>query len=257
MVKPIKACIKDKLEVLIFDSREQMGQAAYEAYQDKVISKLSKQDEVRAVFAAAHSQDDFLMCLSQDRSIDFRKIVAFHMDEYIGLPENAPQKFGTFLKKAIFSKVPFKSVNYIQSGSSTIQDECARYSRLLHERPLDIVSMGIGENGHIAFNDPAEAHFYEKNWIKETRLDAICRQQQVNDGEFLHFEDVPQTAFTLTIPALMSCEQVICIVPTARKAEAVYKMLQEPVSEMCPASILRMHDHAKLFLDKEAANKII
>lgn len=255
MKKPVRTLKRGKLEVRVYATREDMGEAAYESYKRQVSAILSQQDSARAVFAAAHSQDDFLACLSRDNCIDFSKITAFHMDEYIGLKEEAPQKFGQFLKKAIFSKRHFGKVNYIQSGGDP-QEECKRYEALLREKPLDIVSLGIGENGHIAFNDPAEARFDEKCWVKTVHLDDVCRLQQVHDGEFAAVIDVPKTALTMTVPALMSCKSVVCIVPTRLKARAVRDMLDGPISEECPASALRLHDNAVLFLDDDAASLI-
>ena len=175
------------------------------------------------------------------------------MDEYMGLGKDAPQNFGNFLKRAIFIKKPFHQVNYVQSDAIDINAECMRYEKLLREAPLDIVSLGIGENGHLAFNDPHEAKFDDKQWVRQTSLDNVSRQQQVNDGEFTHIDQVPKQALTLTIPALMSCKYVVGIVPTNRKAQAVYNALYGPITEKCPASILRTHKNAALFLDKDAA----
>lgn len=246
----------DKLNVEIYDSRQEMGEAAYRLYKKHVLELMENQENIRAIFAAAHSQDDFLKALAGDTEIDFTRITGFHMDEYMGLGKEARQNFGNFLRKAIFSRKPFRKVNYVQSDATDIGAECKRYEQLLKEAPMDIVSMGIGENGHIAFNDPHEARFDEEIWVRQTSLDVICRQQQVNDGEFASLDKVPENALTLTIPALMSCKKVICIVPTERKAEAVYNTLFGPISESCPASVLRMHPDATLFLDKEAAKLI-
>lgn len=257
MKNAIKTFTVDTLRVEIYESRRAMGAAACEAYRKHVLDMMKTQEEVRAIFAAAHSQDDFLQALAEDTQIDFARITGFHMDEYMGLGKEAPQNFGNFLRKAIFSRKPFRKVNYVQSDATDIGAECTRYEKLLREAPLDIVSMGIGENGHIAFNDPHEARFDEKAWVRQTSLDVICRQQQVNDGEFACLDDVPQSALTLTIPALMSCKKVICIVPTGRKAEAVYNTLYGPISESCPASVLRTHPDATLFLDKESAKLIL
>lgn len=256
MQRPIKIFKVDQLNVVIYESRGEMEYAAYKAYTQAVLNYMETQSEIRAVFAAAHSQDEFLAALEKDKAIDYSRINAFHMDEYIGLTEDAPQKFGHFLREAIFSKKPFKKVNYINSEAD-VPTECARYGALLREAPLDIVSLGIGENGHIAFNDPAEADFADKAWLKEVHLDDICRQQQVNDGEFSSIDEVPKTAYTATITALMSCKCAICIVPTERKSRAVYNALNGEISESCPASILRRHDNATLFLDGEAAKLIL
>jgi glucosamine-6-phosphate deaminase len=253
MKKPIRQFSVDSLQVYVYESRSDMGTAAYEHYKFCINQHLTDGDNIRAIFAAAHSQSDFLNALVNDKDIDFGRIEAFHMDEYLGLGKDAPQNFGNFLKNAIFSKKPFHKVHYVQSDTTDIPAECLRYETLLKAFPLDIVSLGIGENGHLAFNDPHEAKFDAEQWVRETTLDDISRQQQVNDGEFPNIDQVPKHALTLTIPALMSCKSVVGIVPTKRKARAVFDALYGPVSEKCPASILRTHQDAVLFLDKAAA----
>ncbi len=253
MKKPVRQFTIDSLQVYVYESRSEMGIAAYEHYKSCINQFLIKGDRIRAIFAAAHSQSDFLDALVDDNDIDFGRIEAFHMDEYMGLGKDAPQNFGNFLKKAIFSRKPFRKVHYLESDATDIPAECLRYETLLKDAPLDIVSLGIGENGHLAFNDPHEAKFDTKQWVRETTLDDISRRQQVNDGEFSSIDQVPRKALTLTIPALMSCKSIIGIVPTKRKAQAVFDALYGPVSEKCPASILRTHNNAVLFLDKTAA----
>lgn len=202
MKNEIRTIQVDSLRVRVYETRREMGIAAYELYKQHVAGLLAEQQKIRSIFAAAHSQDDFLTALAADQEIDFTRITAFHMDEYMGLGKEAPQNFGNFLRKAIFSKKPFEQVHYVNSDAEDIGAECIRYEALLRESPLDIVSMGIGENGHVAFNDPHEAKFTETAWVRETTLDRVCRQQQVNDGEFESLEQVPESALTLTIPAL-------------------------------------------------------
>lgn len=250
-MKIIKQFKIDSLQVYVYESRRDMGVAAYECYKKNIL-QLPVDKAVRAIFAAAHSQSDFYEALVSDCEMDFSNMDAFHMDEYMGLGPNASQNFGNFLRREVFSKKTFHKVNYVQSDASDIDTECSRYENLLREAPLDIVSLGIGENGHLAFNDPHEAKFDDKRWVRQTSLDDISRQQQVNDGEFDHIDQVPKQALTLTIPALMSCKYIVGIVPTKRKAQAVYNTLYGPISEKCPASILRTHKNASLFLDKEA-----
>ncbi len=243
----------DKLTVYVCDTREAMGRAAYEFYRDRVCALLQEQPLVRAIYAAAHSQDEFLHALVADTDIDFARIDAFHMDEYFGLGESAPQKFGHFLTERLFARKPFARVNLIRSEAPDIEAEARRYEALLRQCPIDITSLGIGENGHIAFNDPHEARFDDPCWVRRTTLDDTCRQQQVNDGEFGSLNEVPTSAYTLTVPALMASRILVGIVPNGHKAEAVRRTLCEPVSEACPASILRTHDDAVLFLDRDAA----
>ena len=178
------------------------------------------------------------------------------MDEYIGLPENAPQKFGNFLKDAIFGKVPFKSVHYIDGSAPDIEAECERYSSLIGKLKPDAVFMGIGENGHIAFNDPHVAFFNDKKLVKKVKLDEACRTQQVNDGCFKKLEDVPTHALTLTIPALMDAGYHFCVVPGSTKAQAVFDTLTGDISESCPASVLRKYDGCILYLDSDSGRDI-
>lgn len=243
----------DKLDVVVCDTREEAGRAAYEFYRDRVAAMLREQPLVRAVFAAAHSQDEFLARLAADRTLDFGRIDAFHMDEYFGLDAAAPQRFGRFLTERLFARKPFARVNLIRSEAADIESEARRYEALLRQCPIDITSLGIGENGHLAFNDPHEADFDDPRWVRRTTLDDTCRLQQVHDGEFSALDEVPCSAYTLTIPALLSSRTLVGIVPGRRKAEAVRRTLYGPVSEACPASILRTHDDATLFLDREAA----
>lgn len=158
------------------------------------------------------------------------------------------------MKDRIFSKKPFKRVYYIDPTTATPEKEAERYEEILRQHPMDICILGVGENGHIAFNDPAEADFNDPRWVKPVHLDEKCRQQQVNDGCFATIDDVPKTAMTVTIPGLLRAKAMFCVVPTRRKAEAVRRMLTEPVSEKCPASILRTKNAVKFYADSDAAS---
>jgi glucosamine-6-phosphate deaminase len=193
-----------------------------------------------------------LEALIAEEGIDWGRVHALHMDEYVNLPADAPQGFGNFLRRAIFDKVPFASVNLIGTDADS-EATCARYDALLTEHPVDIVCMGIGENGHIAFNDPHVADFNDPLKIKKVDLDQKCRQQQVNDGCFQTIDQVPTHALTLTIPTLYNVENVFCVVPAASKAEAVKNTVTGPVSEACPASILRRHANAILYVDADSS----
>ncbi|MBR5660788.1 MAG: glucosamine-6-phosphate deaminase [Bacteroidales bacterium] len=246
----------DKLSVRIFDSRESMGAAAASEAAACLRDILSKKEEVNVVFAAAPSQNEFLAALSKAEGIDWGKVSALHMDEYVGLPEDAPQGFGNFLRRAIFDKVPFKEVFHI--GSQLPKEEAvARYDKILSERHIDIVFMGIGENGHIAFNDPHVADFDDPLRIKEVDLDLKCRTQQVHDGCFTTLEEVPEYALTLTCPVLFGADHLFCVVPAETKAEAARAMLRGPITETCPASILRRHEDATLYLDRDSGRFVL
>lgn len=244
---------KDKLTVEIYENRTLMGEAAARDIKAKIVELLSKKSEINMIFAAAPSQNDVLKALVEDKVIEWNRVNAYHMDEYIGLDKDAPQGFGNFLKAHIFGLVSFKSVNYIDITATDPEAEAERYGKLLKENSTDIVVMGIGENGHIAFNDPPVADFQDKKMVKPVKLDEICRQQQVNDGCFASLDKVPTHAMTLTVPALVRAPYLFCIVPAPTKAKAVYETLNGSIDEHCPASILRTHSNAKLYLDNESS----
>lgn len=246
----------DKLKVNIYDCRKCMGRAAAEDVKAAIGELLKTKPEINMIFAAAPSQNEVLEALATDREIEWERVNAYHMDEYIGLSKDAPQGFGNFLKAHIFGLAPFKSVHYIDSAASDPEAEADRYGELIRNNPPDIVVMGIGENGHIAFNDPPVADFSDRRTAKPVKLDEVCRNQQVNDGCFKSIDEVPKYAITLTVPALVSAPKLFCIVPAATKADAVYKTLRGEISEKCPASILRRQDDATLYLDPDSSAKL-
>ena len=227
-----------------------MGTAAATAAAKFIRHSLSEQETVRAIFAAAPSQNEMLAALVVAEGIDWNRVEAFHMDEYIGLDATAPQRFGMWLKERLFDRLPFRAVHLIETD---IARPVERYEELLRSAPIDLVCLGIGENGHIAFNDPPVANFDDPVWVKIVDLEEACRQQQVNDGCFPTFDDVPRKAITLTIPALLSGRRLVCTVPGPTKRQAVYKTLRDPISTACPATILRNHVGCTLFLDKDSA----
>lgn len=243
----------DHLKVLICDTREELGRRAADEVADYLKDVMSASDEVNMIFAAAPSQNEFLYYLSQKPEIDWRKGQAFHMDEYVGLADDAPQRFGRYLDRHIFSKVPFRKVNYLRPQE---RESMAAYEALFQHGRADACFMGIGENGHIAFNDPAMADLFDTYWMKEVSLDDVCRMQQVHDGCFASIEDVPKHAVSLTVPALLRSRRLFCMVPGATKARAVRAMLREPISMECPASSLRLHPNATLYLDRESAEEL-
>ena len=249
----MKTLKKDLLTVNIYDSRDEMGKAAGADIKACILKLLEKKETINMIFAAAPSQNEVLASLAEDKEIPWNRVNAFHMDEYIGLSADAPQGFGNFLKNAIFGRAPFKSVNYINISATDANAECERYSKLLEENPTDIVVMGIGENGHIAFNDPPVADFKDTKKVKPVQLDEVCRQQQVNDGCFATINDVPKTAITLTCPTLFSGDYLFCIVPAPTKANAVKATICGEIGEACPATILRRHENAILYLDPDSS----
>jgi len=247
---------KDKLTVKIYSSRDELGQASACGAGNMIKELLESQENINVIFAAAPSQNEFLENLINQDGIDWNRINAFHMDEYIGLPQTAPQGFGNFLKERIFSKRPFRSINYLNGQYESKDEECTRYTQFLAANPVDIVCMGIGENGHIAFNDPHVADFNDKALVKVVELDTQCRQQQVNDGCFESIDQVPTHALTLTIPALLKARFIYCMVPGTTKAQAVANTIEQEVSERCPSTILRSHSAAIMYLDQESSSKL-
>ena len=241
------------MSVNIYDTRKNMGAAAAADIAACIKELLGRKSEIYMIFAAAPSQNEMLEALIADKEIEWNRVHALHMDEYVNLPSDAPQGFGNFLRRAIFDRVPFASVNLIGTDADS-EATCRRYDALLAANKVDIVCMGIGENGHIAFNDPHVADFNDPCRIKKVDLDQKCRQQQVNDGCFQTIDQVPTHALTLTIPTLYTVANIFCVVPAATKAEAVKNTVNGPVSEICPASILRTHDNAVLYTDSDSAS---
>lgn len=247
----IKEIEKDNLKIKVLRNREALGATAAESVYVKILDLFKTEPYINMIFAAAPSQNEFLTALLT-KEIDWSRINAFHMDEYIGLDTAAPQGFGNFLKAGLFDHVTFNSVHFINGNAGDVKAECIRYESLLKEFPPHIVCMGIGENTHLAFNDPHVADFNDKMMVKIVDLDLECRQQQVNDGCFSIIEKVPEYAITLTIPTLFSGKYLFCMVPGEKKARAVYHTVAEEIGEAYPSTILRTHPQALMFADMQS-----
>lgn len=248
----IKEIEKDNLKIKVLKNRDVLGAVAAEAVCLKISDLLKTEPYINMIFAAAPSQNEFLTALLGKR-VDWSRINAFHMDEYIGLDADAPQGFGNFLKAGLFDHVAFNSVHYINGNAIDVKAECIRYESLLDEFPPDIVCLGIGENTHLAFNDPHVADFDDTVNVKIVDLDQECRQQQVNDGCFPIIEKVPRYAITLTIPTLFSGKYLFCMVPGEKKARAVYHTVVEEISEAYPSTVLRKHPEVLMFTDMQSS----
>jgi glucosamine-6-phosphate deaminase len=245
---------KDKLKVTVFETRPELGEAAAEAFAKKVAEVRENKDEVNIIFASAPSQNEFLDNLKK-KQIAWNRMNAFHMDEYVGLDIDAAPGFAHYLRERLFKFVSCKAVHYM-NGTADPVAECARYAALLTKYPIDIVCLGIGENTHLAFNDPHVADFNDPEIVKIVDLDEKCRLQQVNDGCFATLEEVPKLALTITIPALLVAGYASAVVPGELKADAIYHTINSEISERYPSTLLRTHPNAVLFVDEKSAQKL-
>jgi glucosamine-6-phosphate deaminase len=242
----------DRLRVIVSDDRAPMGKAAGAHAARAIQSAIERTGAARIILASAPSQNETLASLLA-AEVDWSRVTIFHMDEYLGLPADHPQTFRAYQRANVLSKITPRAFHGIAGENADAEAECARYSALLTEAPIDVCCLGIGENGHLAFNDPPVADFADSALVKVVELDTLCRQQQVNDGCFPSLADVPTHALTLTIPALMAARELICTVPGPRKADAVRATLKGEITTACPASIMRRHANAALYLDAAAA----
>ncbi len=243
----------DNLAVHIFDTREAMGKAAADDAAKRINEIIAKNGVANIIFAAAPSQNDLIEGLLE-QDIDWTKIRAFQQDEYIGISEDEPAGFGNFLRDAVYDKVPLKEIYYLLTATSEVEAKIKEYSNLLTRYPIDLIFLGVGENGHLAFNDPPVADFDDPKRLKPVQLDNVCRQQQVNDNCFTALADVPTQALTLTLSFIRSVPEAICVVPTGRKAQAIECALHGEITTQCPASILRKLPNATLYLDRDSAS---
>jgi glucosamine-6-phosphate deaminase len=238
----------------VFDSRAALGRAAAADIAAFLRARLGATDAVSAVFAAAPSQTETLGALAAERGIAWDRVFAFHLDEYVGASAESAHSFRRYLMENLLGKVTPAGFEGLRGEATDLAAECARYAGEWTKNPPVVGLIGIGENGHIAFNDPPHSRFLDTETVRIVELTHECRVQQVNDGTFADLEAVPKAALTVSIPAIQGIRELFIMVPGARKAEAVKAALEGPVSEACPASILRMHPNAALFLDRESAS---
>ncbi len=246
---------KDHLRVKIYEESEEIAVAAAEFVSFWLDFAISQIGQANLILGTGVSQLSFLNYL-QKQKIHWEKVTVFHLDEYKGMPETHPASFRRFLKDRILERVKPKHVYYLNGDAPDVDSEVLRYENLLKEHPIDIACIGIGENGHIAFNDPPVADFMDPKLVKVVELDEDCRKQQLGEGWFPVLENVPTHALSLTIPAIMGCKAISCLVPEKRKSHAVNNALNGEISTACPASILRKHPNAVLFLDSNSASKL-
>lgn len=251
---PTRKFKTDRLEVRVYDQESAMARDAAETASVYMKDVLNRQGTAAVILATGNSQIQFLEAVVAWGGVDWSKVTLFHMDEYLGLDANHAASFRRYMRERVEARLKPRAFHYLEGDAMEPLSECARYAELLEAQPIDLCCLGIGENGHIAFNDPPVANFQDPRRVKIVKLDEACRQQQVGEGHFPNLDAVPQYALTLTIPALCSARRMLCIVPEKRKAEAVKNALQGPVTTDCPASFLRQQGHAILFLDSAAAS---
>ena len=231
-----------------------LGEASARFVAEKIKSIVNEKQHVNVIFATGASQFNFINYLVSISSIPWNKVTAFHLDEYVGLPngENHPASFRKYLKERLFDRLQpsCKAINYVDP------DQYDSYETLLKSVEIDLACIGIGENGHIAFNDPPVADFNDPRLVKVVELDEACRMQQVGEGWFSSLSDAPLKAITLTIPAIMRAKVISCVVPDQRKSAAIRDALNGNVSCKCPASILTEHQDCILWLDEDSASLV-
>jgi len=251
MTTEIKSFKIDNLLVKVYSEEAEMGAAAAEFVALTLASVIEERGKANLILATGTSQFSFLEEL-KEQDVEWSKITVFHLDEYTGISDQHPASFRKYLKDRILDEVKPGKVYLINANAGDLVAEMAIYEALLKSHPVDVACIGIGENGHIAFNDPPVADFNDPKWVKVVELDEACRRQQLGEGWFPTLEDVPKYAVTLTTPAVMRCKTISCVVPGERKAKAVNDALYGKISTACPASILREHPSAVLFLDKHS-----
>jgi glucosamine-6-phosphate deaminase len=251
-----KRYFSGELAVWVYKESAEAGVAGAEIAAGAIRDAVARDGRMAIVFASAVSQDPFLAALRVQSGIPWNKVTAFHMDEYAGMSRDHPASFRRFLRERLLDRVPVAAFHELGGEAEDPDAECARYAGLLAEAQPSVVIMGIGENGHLAFIDPPVCDFNEPRDVRPVELDDVCRMQQVRDGAFGRIEDVPKRALSLTVPFFMRVPRALVFVNGEHKSEAVRATVEGPISEACPASALRRHPSATLFLDEAAASKL-
>jgi glucosamine-6-phosphate deaminase len=256
MPAPERTFIVDDLKVEVFASPADLAAAAAERVQALLQAALAARGEAAAILATGNSQLQFLDALIQLDGVDWSKLTLFHMDEYLGIDAGHKASFRRYLKERVESRVQPRVFHYLQGDAMEPIKECDRYAALLQAQPVELCVLGIGDNGHLAFNDPPVADFNDSRQVKIVALDEVTLKQQVGQGHFASVESMPRYALTLTIPALCSAQNLVCLCPGAHKAGIVARALRGSIDEECPAAILRRQAHATLLLDSAAASRL-
>lgn len=256
MAQAVQTFQVDSLPVRVYATQAEMSEAVAVEVQQIFREALERQGYARAILATGNSQIQFLARLVALGGVDWSKVTLFHMDEYLGISADHKASFRRYMKERVESLVRPKAFHYLGGDADQPLDEIARYTGLLAEQPIDLCCLGVGENGHIAFNDPPVARFDDPHTVKLVKLDDACKMQQVREGHFPSLEAVPPYALTLTVPALCRSKRMMCVAPETRKADAVYHALRGPVATACPASYLRTQPQCTLFLDRDSAARL-
>lgn len=251
--QPVQSFQVDSLPVRVYATQADMSEAVAVEVQQIFREALDRQGSAAAILATGNSQIQFLARLVALGGVDWSRVTLFHMDEYLGISGDHKASFRRYMRERVESLVRPKAFHYLEGDAEQPLDEIARYSALLQAQPIDLCCLGVGENGHIAFNDPPVARFDDPHLVKLVKLDDACKLQQVREGHFPSLEAVPPYALTLTVPALCTAKRMMCVAPESRKAQAVRNMLRGPVATSCPASILRTQPQCTLFLDRDSA----
>ncbi len=239
-------------QVEVYEDKASLGAAAAAFVAGRLREAIAARGAARLILATGASQYEFLAALRMQPDIAWPSVTAFHLDEYLGMDDRHPASFRRYLRERVFDHLPFGQVHLLAGDAADPAAECARYAALLDEAPVDVACIGIGENGHLAFNDPP-ADFETPARVHVVALDEACRRQQVGEGHFPTLADVPTRALSLTIPAILAARAISCVVPDRRKSEAVRCTLAGPITPACPASALRTHTDVRLYLDRESA----
>lgn len=237
------------MKINIYNDPYQLGEAAGIDAAALIRNAIDKNGAANIILATGTSQFETLNQLISETGIDWNKVVMFHLDEYIGLPITHPAGFRKYLLERFLSKVPALKAEYLINGEADAQAECERIGALISKHPIDVALVGIGENGHLAFNDPPADFETERPYII-VQLDEPCRKQQLGEGWFKSFEEVPRQAISMSVKQILQSKHIICSVPDERKASAVKNSLEQPISNWYPASILRQHSDCIFYLDK-------
>lgn len=250
--QPIRSFQVDQMPVHVFASNEAMGQRAADDLAETLKQVVAGQGRASVILATGNSQLNLMKALRVKTDVPWDKIVLFHMDEYLGMSDRHPASFARYIREKLVDYVHPRTFYPLRGDAPNVQAELERYRALLDAHPADVCVLGIGENGHLAFNDPP-ADFKTTAVIHIVDLDHKCRMQQVGEGHFPTLDDVPTQALSLTVPALLAANKMLCLVPEARKAEAIKAALEGPVTPDCPASILRTQRHVTMYLDVDSA----